>query len=215
MSAVRATPATSPVYLRLRKHRGGQRIDVEGHLRPPQCAVTDGRCAFGRGKLDLLRQSGSWRLHSAQVSKERRTIGELSRRTGVPVKTLWFYSDEGLLALAGRISSRYRLYAMQALVRVDLKEVWGKLDMEAMRRAGEEAGAAAKTPSPTRYLPSRRRPDTSSRATGRLLRQQKAAASISTRALRSSRVSLAVPSSSKATGRRLKNERTKNGPQKR
>jgi DNA-binding transcriptional MerR regulator len=54
------------------------------------------------------------------MSKERLTIGEMSRRTGVPVKTLRFYSDEGLLPLAGRTSSRYRLYATQALVRLDL-----------------------------------------------------------------------------------------------
>jgi DNA-binding transcriptional MerR regulator len=54
------------------------------------------------------------------MSNEQLTIGELSRRTGVPVKTLRFYSDEGLLPPAGRTSSRYRLYATQALVRIDL-----------------------------------------------------------------------------------------------
>jgi DNA-binding transcriptional MerR regulator len=54
------------------------------------------------------------------MSNERLTIGELSRRTGVPVKTLRFYSDEGLLPLAGRTSSRYRLYATEALVRIGL-----------------------------------------------------------------------------------------------
>jgi DNA-binding transcriptional MerR regulator len=54
------------------------------------------------------------------MSNERLTIGELSRRTGVPVKTLRFYSDEGLLPLAGRTSSSYRLYTTQALVRIDL-----------------------------------------------------------------------------------------------
>jgi DNA-binding transcriptional MerR regulator len=54
------------------------------------------------------------------MSNERLTIGELSRHTGVPVKTLRFYSDEGLLPLAGRTSSRYRLYATQALVQVEL-----------------------------------------------------------------------------------------------
>ncbi|NUV50345.1 MerR family DNA-binding transcriptional regulator, partial [Streptomyces sp. CAI-78] len=30
------------------------------------------------------------------------TIGELSRRTGSPVRTIRFYSDEGLLPPAGR-----------------------------------------------------------------------------------------------------------------
>jgi DNA-binding transcriptional MerR regulator len=54
------------------------------------------------------------------MSNERLTIGELSRRTGVPVKTLRFYSDEGLLPLAGRTSSGYRLYGTQALVRIDV-----------------------------------------------------------------------------------------------
>jgi DNA-binding transcriptional MerR regulator len=54
------------------------------------------------------------------MSNERLTIGELARRTGVPVKTLRFYSDAGLLPPAGRTKSRYRLYADEALVRVDL-----------------------------------------------------------------------------------------------
>jgi DNA-binding transcriptional MerR regulator len=54
------------------------------------------------------------------MSNERLTIGELARRTGVPVKTLRFYSDAGLLPPAGRTNSRYRLYADDALVRVDL-----------------------------------------------------------------------------------------------
>jgi DNA-binding transcriptional MerR regulator len=54
------------------------------------------------------------------MAKERLTIGELSRRTGVPVKTLRFYSDEGILPPAGRSPSGYRLYADEALVRLDL-----------------------------------------------------------------------------------------------
>jgi DNA-binding transcriptional MerR regulator len=54
------------------------------------------------------------------MAKERLTIGELSRRTGVAVKTLRFYSDEGLLPPAGRSPGGYRLYADEALVRLDL-----------------------------------------------------------------------------------------------
>lgn len=50
----------------------------------------------------------------------RFTIGELSRRTGLPVKTLRFWSDEGLLPPATRSKSGYRLYAEEALVRLDL-----------------------------------------------------------------------------------------------
>ena len=53
------------------------------------------------------------------MAKERLAIGELSRLTGVPVKTLRFYSDEGLLPPTERSSSGYRLYADEALVRLD------------------------------------------------------------------------------------------------
>lgn len=51
---------------------------------------------------------------------ERLSIGELSRRTGVPVKTLRFYSDEGLLPPSGRTGSNYRVYAEEHVVRLDL-----------------------------------------------------------------------------------------------
>ncbi|WP_394846212.1 MerR family transcriptional regulator [Pendulispora brunnea] len=54
------------------------------------------------------------------MAKERLTIGELARRTGMPVKTLRFYSDEGLLPPAERSRSGYRLYGEEALVRLDL-----------------------------------------------------------------------------------------------
>jgi DNA-binding transcriptional MerR regulator len=51
---------------------------------------------------------------------EKLTIGELSRRTGIPVKTLRFWSDEGLLPPKSRSRSGYRLYAEESLVRLDL-----------------------------------------------------------------------------------------------
>lgn len=51
---------------------------------------------------------------------ERITIGALARRSGVPVKTLRFYSDEGLLPPVGRTRSGYRVYAEDAIVRLDL-----------------------------------------------------------------------------------------------
>jgi DNA-binding transcriptional MerR regulator len=51
---------------------------------------------------------------------KRLTIGELSRRTGVPVKTIRFYSDEGLLPPAERSQSGYRLYAEEHVLRIDL-----------------------------------------------------------------------------------------------
>jgi DNA-binding transcriptional MerR regulator len=54
------------------------------------------------------------------MAKQALTIGELSRRTGVPVKTLRFWSDEGLLPPATRSRSGYRLYAEDATIRLDL-----------------------------------------------------------------------------------------------
>ncbi|NIH78149.1 MerR family transcriptional regulator [Amycolatopsis viridis] len=48
------------------------------------------------------------------------TIGELSRRTGLPVKTIRFYSDEGLLPPADRTGSGYRLYDVTAMARLEL-----------------------------------------------------------------------------------------------
>jgi len=48
------------------------------------------------------------------------TIGELSRRTGLPVKTIRFYSDEGLLPPTQRTGAGYRLYDAHALARLEL-----------------------------------------------------------------------------------------------
>jgi DNA-binding transcriptional MerR regulator len=55
-----------------------------------------------------------------RMAKERLTIGELSRRSGVPIKTVRFYSDKGLLHPAERTASGYRLYGDEAIVRLDL-----------------------------------------------------------------------------------------------
>jgi DNA-binding transcriptional MerR regulator len=43
------------------------------------------------------------------------TIGELSRRTGVPVKTLRAYTDLGLIYTLGRSPAGYRLFDADAL----------------------------------------------------------------------------------------------------
>jgi DNA-binding transcriptional MerR regulator len=51
---------------------------------------------------------------------ERLTIGELARRAGVPVRTLRFWSDEGLVPVAERSAAGYRLYGTEAIARVDL-----------------------------------------------------------------------------------------------
>lgn len=43
------------------------------------------------------------------------TVGELSRRTGVPVKALRDYTDWGLIETLGRSSGNYRLYTSDSL----------------------------------------------------------------------------------------------------
>lgn len=48
------------------------------------------------------------------------TIGELAKRTGLPVKTIRFYSDQGLLPPTERTQSGYRLYDTRAMARLEL-----------------------------------------------------------------------------------------------
>jgi DNA-binding transcriptional MerR regulator len=67
-------------------------------------------------RLTLLQVETSTWLAMGQ----KLTIGELSRRTGVSVKTLRFYSDEGLLPPSGRSRSGYRLYTEEHVLRIDL-----------------------------------------------------------------------------------------------
>ena len=49
-----------------------------------------------------------------------RTIGELARLTGIPVKTIRFWSDAGVVPPAGRTPAGYRLYGPDALARLGL-----------------------------------------------------------------------------------------------
>lgn len=48
------------------------------------------------------------------------TVGELSRRTGVPIKNLRQYTDWGLINTIGRSPTNYRLYDTDALQCVHL-----------------------------------------------------------------------------------------------
>ena len=48
------------------------------------------------------------------------SIGEASRLSGVSVRRLRFYSDQGLLPPAGRTGSGYRVFTDSELVRLDL-----------------------------------------------------------------------------------------------
>lgn len=56
------------------------------------------------------------------------SIGELARRTGVPVKTIRFYSDRGLMPPSRRTAARYRLYHAEDAARLELVRTLRGLD---------------------------------------------------------------------------------------
>ncbi|MFI8265070.1 MerR family transcriptional regulator [Streptomyces sp. NPDC085665] len=58
------------------------------------------------------------------------SIGELSRRTGLTVKTIRFYSDLGIVPPTGRSPAGYRLYGPHALARLDLARTLRELGID-------------------------------------------------------------------------------------
>src|SRR3954452_20623985 len=64
------------------------------------------------------------------------TIGELARRTGLTVRTLRFYADNGLIAPAARSDAGYRLYEAAAATRAELVRTLRELgiDLPTIRR---------------------------------------------------------------------------------
>ncbi|MFI6005732.1 MerR family transcriptional regulator [Streptomyces sp. NPDC051366] len=58
------------------------------------------------------------------------SIGELSRRTGLTVKTIRFYSDRGIVPPTGRSPAGYRLYSLDALARLDLARTLRDLGLD-------------------------------------------------------------------------------------
>jgi DNA-binding transcriptional MerR regulator len=78
------------------------------------------------------------------------SIGALSRLTGVPVRTIRYYSDIGLVPVAGRSPSGYRRYDEASLARLELVRTLRELGLDiptargvAARQASLEAVAAA------------------------------------------------------------------------
>ncbi|GAA1992026.1 MerR family transcriptional regulator [Catenulispora subtropica] len=66
----------------------------------------------------------------------RYTIGDLARRTGLPVKTIRFYADEGIVPETGRTPAGYRVYDLAAVARLDLVRTLRDLgvDLPTVRR---------------------------------------------------------------------------------
>ena len=78
------------------------------------------------------------------------SIGELAALTGVPVKTIRYYSDLGLVPEAGRTASGYRRYDAASLARLELVRALRDLGLDlettgrvAALQTGLEAVAAA------------------------------------------------------------------------
>jgi DNA-binding transcriptional MerR regulator len=67
------------------------------------------------------------------------SIGELSARTGLPVRTIRFYSDAGVVPPADRTDAGYRLYGTDALARLGLVRTLRDLgvSLETIRRVLE------------------------------------------------------------------------------
>ncbi|MUL40501.1 MerR family transcriptional regulator [Streptomonospora sp. PA3] len=63
------------------------------------------------------------------------TIGELARRTGLSVKAIRFYADEGIVPPTARSDAGYRLYDAEAAARLDLVRTLRELgiDLAAIR----------------------------------------------------------------------------------
>lgn len=66
----------------------------------------------------------------------RYTIGDLARRTGLPVKTIRFYADAGIVPETGRTPAGYRVYDVGAVARLDLVRTLRDLgvDLPTVRR---------------------------------------------------------------------------------
>jgi DNA-binding transcriptional MerR regulator len=71
-----------------------------------------------------------------------RTVGELSRLTGVTVRTLHHYDEIGLLSPGGRSEAGYRLYGYEDLTRLQEILVWRQLgfSLEEIQRLVDDPG---------------------------------------------------------------------------
>nr|WP_042181769.1 MerR family transcriptional regulator [Kibdelosporangium sp. MJ126-NF4] len=68
------------------------------------------------------------------------SIGQLARTTGLPVRTVRFWSDLGLVPPAGRTTGNYRIYDAEAAARLDLVRTLRELgiDLDTVERVLRE-----------------------------------------------------------------------------
>ena len=92
----------------------------------------------GRVQVVPLRRSLSLEITSGL------RIGEVSKRTGLPVKTIRFYCDQGLLQPSGRSDAGYRLFDQDNLAELKIIRALRSMDVSIpelskileMRRSG-------------------------------------------------------------------------------
>src|SRR5262249_49924173 len=98
-------------HRRRRSVRGGRA--VAPRVVPAGC----GRGRHGLRRAPAVAVAGRARDSCRPVTAQlaAMTVGELSRRTGVPVKALRDYTDWGLIETLGRSPGNYRLYTPDSL----------------------------------------------------------------------------------------------------
>jgi hypothetical protein len=84
------------------------------------------------------------------------SIGELSARTGLPVRTIRFYSDSGVVPPAERSAGGYRLYGPDALARLGLVRTLRDLGSGLARGGGGRAEILAAFGETDRRAPAER-----------------------------------------------------------
>ncbi|WP_238433628.1 helix-turn-helix domain-containing protein [Micromonospora tarensis] len=69
-------------------------------------------------------------------AETRHTIGDLARRTGLSVKTIRYYADQGIVPPTDRSPAGYRLFDAEAVARLELVRTLRDLgvDLAAIRR---------------------------------------------------------------------------------
>ncbi len=65
-----------------------------------------------------------------EMLPEMLTIGELARRTGIPVRTIRFWSDSGVVEPTDRTAGGFRLYDVEAAARVELVRTLRELGLD-------------------------------------------------------------------------------------
>src|SRR5436190_13701882 len=84
-------------------------------------------------------------MESMDASAEPLTIGRLARLTGMPVRTIRYWSDIGALPPAGRTGAGYRLYDAASVARLELIRTLRELGLglEDVRRVLERETTVA------------------------------------------------------------------------